>query len=177
MGGQQYLDYALVSTTYSSQGKTADQVLADIDSTLSKEGLYVAVSRAKSDLKLYTADKPLLYKRAGRSAAKENPSDYLTLFEMVNPNAQYEKAAADTREVRGADQSERIGEISLESALKSATRPLYEEIGQLRQEVSSLREQQRALVEEFEQMQRNHTEQLQMLAASLRQSLADDISD
>ncbi len=28
--GQQYLDYALVSTTYSSQGKTADQVLTDM---------------------------------------------------------------------------------------------------------------------------------------------------
>ena len=27
LSGQQYLDYALVSTTYSSQGKTADQVL------------------------------------------------------------------------------------------------------------------------------------------------------
>ena len=26
LSGQQYLDYALVSTTYSSQGKTADQV-------------------------------------------------------------------------------------------------------------------------------------------------------
>ena len=108
--GQQYLDYALVSTTYSSQGKTADQVLADIDSTLSKEGLYVAVSRAKSNLKLYTADKPQLYKRAQRSAAKENPSDYLTLFEMVNPNAEHEKAAADTREVRSANQSEHVGD-------------------------------------------------------------------
>lgn len=108
--GQQYLDYALVSTTYSSQGKTADRVLADIDSTLSKEGLYVAVSRAKSNLSLYTADKPQLYKRAQRSAAKENPSDYLTLFEMVTPDAQSEKAAADTREVRGADQSEYLGD-------------------------------------------------------------------
>ena len=66
--------------------------------------------------------------------------------------------------------------IALESALQSATRPLYEEIRQLRQEVSRLREQPGALVEGFEQMQRNHTEQLQMLAASLRQSLTDDSS-
>ena len=85
--GQQYLDYALVSTTYSSQGKTADQVLAAIDSTLSKEGLYVAVSRAKTKLSLYTADKQQLYKRAQRSSAKENPSDYLTLLQLVNPHA------------------------------------------------------------------------------------------
>ena len=46
---QQYLDYALVSTTYSSQGKTAERVLAVADGTLSKEGLYVAVSRAKQE--------------------------------------------------------------------------------------------------------------------------------
>ena len=108
--GQQYLDYALVSTTYSSQGKTAEQVLADIDSTLSKEGLYVAVSRAKLNLKLYTADKEKLYKRAQRSAAKENPSDYLPLFKLVNPDAESKKAADPARELRGADQSEYVGD-------------------------------------------------------------------
>ena len=64
LSGQQYLDYALVSTTYSSQGKTADQVLVAVDSTISKEGLYVAVSRAKQKLSLYTADKEKLYKQA-----------------------------------------------------------------------------------------------------------------
>ncbi|MEM9152640.1 MAG: AAA family ATPase, partial [Cyanobacteria bacterium P01_F01_bin.3] len=108
--GQQYLDYALVSTTYSSQGKTAEQVLGSIDSTLSKEGLYVAVSRAKSNLRLYTADKQQLYKRAQRSAAKENPSDYLPLFKLVNPDAQDEKAARPARDLRSADQSEYLGD-------------------------------------------------------------------
>ena len=108
--GQQYLDYALVSTTYSSQGKTAEQVLADIDSTLSKEGLYVAVSRAKTKLSLYTADKPQLYKRAQRTAAKANPSDYLTLFNLVNPDAENQKTARTAREVRSADQSEYVGD-------------------------------------------------------------------
>jgi len=57
LSGQQYLDYALVSTTYSSRGKTADQVFVAVDSTISKEGLYVAVSRAKQKLSLYTASK------------------------------------------------------------------------------------------------------------------------
>ncbi|MEM9944895.1 MAG: AAA family ATPase, partial [Cyanobacteria bacterium P01_D01_bin.36] len=110
LSGQQYLDYALVSTTYSSQGKTAEQVFADIDSTLSKEGLYVAVSRAKSNLKLYTADKKQLYKRAQRSASKTNPSDYLPLFKLVNPHAQNKKAADPARELRSADQSEHLGD-------------------------------------------------------------------
>ena len=110
LSGQQYLDYALVSTTYSSQGKTVDQVLVAVDSTISKEGLYVAVSRAKQNLSLYTADREQLFKRAERSTAKENPSDYLTLLKLVNPDAQNEKAADPARDVRSADQSEYLGD-------------------------------------------------------------------
>ena len=110
LNGQQYLDYALVSTTYGSQSKTADQVLVALDRTISKEGLYVAVSRAKQKLSLYTADKEQLFKRAERSSAKENPSDYLTLFNLVNPDAQNEKAADPARDVRSADQSEYVGD-------------------------------------------------------------------
>ena len=113
--GQQYLDYALVSTTYSSQGRTADRVLADIDTTLSREGLYVAVSRAKTKLSLYTADKAQLYKRAQRSAAKENPSDVLTLFELVNPDAQDKKATHPARALPGAARAEHIGDRVAES--------------------------------------------------------------
>ena len=108
--GQQYLDYALVSTTYSAQGKTAERVLAIDDSTLSKEGLYVAVSRAKTSLSLYTADRAALYKRAERSSAKENPSDYLSLFDLVNPDAKNPKATDPARELRSADQSEHVGD-------------------------------------------------------------------
>ena len=123
--GQQYLDYALVSTTYSSQGKTADQVLVTVDSTISKEGLYVAVSRAKQKLSLYTASKEKLLKQAERSTAKENPSDYLTLFQLVNPDAQNQKAADSARDVRGADQSEYLGDRAgerLEVSYRAAVR-------------------------------------------------------
>ncbi|MEL6556372.1 MAG: hypothetical protein AAFQ63_23400, partial [Cyanobacteria bacterium J06621_11] len=76
----------------------------------SKEGLYVAVSRAKQKLNLYTADKAQLFKRAERSSAKENPSDVLTLFNLVNPDAQNEKAADPARDLRSADQSEYLGD-------------------------------------------------------------------
>ena len=108
--GQQYLDYALVSTTYSSQGKTADQVLVAVDSTISKEALYVAVSRAKQKLSLYIADKAKLFKQAERSTAKENPSDYLTLFNIVNPNAENEKAPGTARALRSPDRAEYAGD-------------------------------------------------------------------
>ena len=72
--------------------------------------MYVAVSRAKQKLSLYTASKEKLFKQAERSTAKENPSDYLTLFNLVNPDAENQKTAGTAREVRGADQSEYLGD-------------------------------------------------------------------
>ncbi len=80
-----------------------------VDSTISKEGLYVAVSRAKQKLSLYTTIKEKLFKQAKRSTAKENPSDYLTLFQLVNP-AQNEKIARTARELRSADRAEYVGD-------------------------------------------------------------------
>ncbi|BAY66759.1 mobilization protein TraI-like protein (plasmid) [Calothrix brevissima NIES-22] len=68
----QHLDYAIVSTTYSSQGKTADRVLIAADQTIGQESFYVAVSRARYDLKLYTEDKDNLLALAQLSKAKEN---------------------------------------------------------------------------------------------------------
>ncbi|MBE9053436.1 relaxase domain-containing protein, partial [Nostocales cyanobacterium LEGE 11386] len=68
----QNLDYALVSTTYSSQGKTADKVLIAADNTIGQESFYVAVSRARYELKLYTEDKDNLLAQAQMSRAKEN---------------------------------------------------------------------------------------------------------
>ncbi|MGH2416167.1 MAG: hypothetical protein ACRDEA_21245, partial [Microcystaceae cyanobacterium] len=72
-----HLDYAIVSTTYSSQGKTADRVLISADFTIGKESFYVAVSRVKYDLKLYTSDKADLLERAKESRAKENVLEIL----------------------------------------------------------------------------------------------------
>ena len=73
------------------------------DSTFSKEGLYVAVSRAKQKLSVYTTDKEWLFKHAERSTAIENPSDCLTLLNLVDPNAQNPKAADPARDLRSAD--------------------------------------------------------------------------
>ena len=86
--GLQYVDYSLVSTTYSAQGKTADRVMALMDATTSQESFYVAVSRAKYQLSLYTADPDELLRQAQRSSAKENVSDYIPLFNLVNSHAQ-----------------------------------------------------------------------------------------
>jgi ATP-dependent exoDNAse (exonuclease V) alpha subunit len=82
--GKQYLDYAWVSTTYSSQGKTANRVLALLGNTTHREAFYVAISRAKHELKLYTAGWKELMQLAQVSRAKENVSDYVPLFEQVD---------------------------------------------------------------------------------------------
>lgn len=87
LAGQQHVDYAWVSTTYGSQGKTAERVLALMsDKTTNRESFYVAVSRAKHGLMLYAADKHELINRAQKSRAKENASDYVPLFIQVGEN-------------------------------------------------------------------------------------------
>lgn len=80
----QHLDYGLVSTTYSSQGKTAERVLMSADNTIGKESFYVAVSRVKYDLKLYTTDKENLLSKALSTRAKENPLELLRQQEVAS---------------------------------------------------------------------------------------------
>ena len=73
----QHLDYALVSTTYSSQGKTAERVMIAADETVSQESFYVAVSRVRRHLSIYTSDKEALLAKAMESRAKENALELL----------------------------------------------------------------------------------------------------
>lgn len=65
-----HLDYAWISTAYSSQGMTCDRVLLSTDRTMLREGLYVAASRAKYELRLYTGDLEGLNAQAEKSQAK-----------------------------------------------------------------------------------------------------------
>jgi conjugative relaxase-like TrwC/TraI family protein len=74
-----HLDYALVSTTYAAQGKTAERVLiAAGEYGVSQESLYVAISRAKQDIHIYAESLEQLLEQAQQSSAKENPLALLT---------------------------------------------------------------------------------------------------
>ncbi|WP_193200523.1 MobF family relaxase [Nostoc sp. MG11] len=73
----QNLDYALVSTTYSSQGKAADRVLISADFTIGQESFYVAASRARHELYIYTEDPTRLVELAQESKTKENALELL----------------------------------------------------------------------------------------------------
>ena len=100
-----HLDYALVSTIYSSQGKTADRVLisASADRTLSRESFYVALSRAKYDLHLYVEDKTRFLSRMQASSAKENPLELLqgTRTHAADPTLQTTLQRTATSPVNG----------------------------------------------------------------------------
>jgi conjugative relaxase-like TrwC/TraI family protein len=66
LGEHPHVDYGYAVTSYSSQGQTADRVLIHIDTTHAGETLvnrrlaYVAVSRARYDVQIYTNDKAQL---------------------------------------------------------------------------------------------------------------------
>jgi len=75
-----HLDYALVSTTYGAQGKSAERVIGALDRYLGRESFYVTVSRVKHELKLYASeDLDVLVERMKKARAKENPSDIIPI--------------------------------------------------------------------------------------------------
>ena len=73
----QYLDYAWGNTIHSAQGKTADRVLVLAHDNLDQESFYVACSRVKHQLSIYTDSLEHLRQQAHRSRSQENVTDYL----------------------------------------------------------------------------------------------------
>lgn len=65
-----YFDHDYVNTTYASQGKTCERVVISADKTFGKEAMYVAVTRAKTSVTLYTEDKERMCRLAEVSRAK-----------------------------------------------------------------------------------------------------------
>ena len=130
--GYQHVDYAWVSTTYGSQGKTANNVLALVDYTANKEAFYVAVSRAKHQLNLYTPSVEALQKFAKESRANINVSDFLTLFEIVTDES---LAAAEYARVTERDASQRPSERQRTATSEDLNlEPVDIEVGVLEQE-------------------------------------------
>jgi ATP-dependent exoDNAse (exonuclease V) alpha subunit len=89
--GHPHLDYGYAVTSHSRQGQTADRVLVHIDLDRAGEHLvnrrlaYVAVSRGRYDVQLYTNDKTHLAETLSRdiahrsaiepSVARESPAE------------------------------------------------------------------------------------------------------
>ena len=153
LNGYQHVDYAWVSTTYGSQGKTADNVLALVDHSSNQEAFYVAVSRAKHQLNLYTPSVDALQKVALRSRASQNVSDFLTLFEVVTNESS-----------TTADYARELSEM-LVNALAKGNEPLHQEIL-----VQSKR------ISELEYAQRTMSKNLAMFLSELKATLSAETS-
>ena len=130
LSGNQYIDYAWVSTTYSSQGKTAERVLALLGETTNREAFYVAISRAKRAVTLYTTSQADLVHLAQVSRAKENVSDYVPLTQQVINHGQLLKREQQQPEpIPSFDPravGERIGQRVAEQLRAAAGRDLRE---------------------------------------------------
>lgn len=78
LGEHPHVDYGYAVTSYSSQGQTTDRVLIHIDTTHAAEELvnrrlaYVAVSRARYDVQIYTNDKAQLVASLQRDVSQRS---------------------------------------------------------------------------------------------------------
>jgi ATP-dependent exoDNAse (exonuclease V) alpha subunit len=73
-----HLDHAYCSTVYSSQGQTVDRVLVDADTrslTSHESAFYVAISRARHSVGIYTDDKEMLPHAMSRENSKSAALD------------------------------------------------------------------------------------------------------
>jgi ATP-dependent exoDNAse (exonuclease V) alpha subunit len=72
------LDHGYCSTVHASQGQTAERILIEADTksvTTNESAYYVAISRARSEVKIYTDDKELLPEAIGRKDIKHAALD------------------------------------------------------------------------------------------------------
>ncbi|MEM6518091.1 MAG: hypothetical protein AAF892_07790 [Cyanobacteria bacterium P01_D01_bin.71] len=85
----QYLDYAWGHTIHSAQGKTADRVMVLAHDNIDQESFYVACSRVKHHLSVYTDSLEHLRQQAHCSRSQKNVTDYLSIL-----RTQYAEQAA-----------------------------------------------------------------------------------
>lgn len=73
-----HFNLAIATTIYSSQGKTSDRVFVAADGMQSSESVYVAASRARSELKIFTDSPDNLRSMAMESMSNSNPRQLLS---------------------------------------------------------------------------------------------------
>jgi ATP-dependent exoDNAse (exonuclease V) alpha subunit len=73
-----HFDLAIATTIYSSQGKTSDLVFVVADGVQNSESFYVAASRARSELKIFTDSPDNLRSMVMESMSNRNPRELLS---------------------------------------------------------------------------------------------------
>jgi ATP-dependent exoDNAse (exonuclease V) alpha subunit len=95
-----HLDYGYAVTSHSSQGLTADRVLVQVDTAQGGESLvnqrfaYVAVSRGRFDVQLYTNDRSQLADALGREVTHQSALEIRAALEPSAPEMQPSSSAA-----------------------------------------------------------------------------------
>lgn len=118
-----HLDYGYALTSHSSQGQTADRVLVHVDTELGEQLVnarmaYVAVSRARYDVRIYTNDKSELAHDLSRDIAKHTATGLDHGHEAahkigpasIRHDAGQEQSAAPQGHSQGAGQGQAVGE-------------------------------------------------------------------
>ncbi|MHC5916618.1 MAG: MobF family relaxase [Nostoc sp.] len=124
----QNLDYALVSTIYSSQGKTTDLALIAADYTIGQESFYVAISRARHNVKLYTKDKSELLELAHSSKAKDNALELLMNSLKVELQQKSQSEAITASVSPRANQPVLKLEVAIAEPVLKAQPPITEQV-------------------------------------------------
>ena len=78
-----HMDYGYCSTVHAAQGKTCEKVLIEADTkslTSAQDNYYVAISRARQEVKIYTNDRAKL----PEAMTRENPKE-AALELRINP--------------------------------------------------------------------------------------------
>jgi len=102
-----HLDYGYALTVHKSQGQTVDRVIVNIDTKQERSNnansFYVAISRAREGVTVYTDSRDELPSSVGRWQEKESTLDYMAR------EAEYERAAGglDRDFERGDERQER----------------------------------------------------------------------
>jgi ATP-dependent exoDNAse (exonuclease V) alpha subunit len=96
-----HLDYGYAVTSHSSQGQTADRVLVHVDTEQAGEKLvnrrlaYVAVSRGRYDVQIYTNDKTSLAEGLGRDVSHRSAME--PSRESVSSAHEIERSSASSQ--------------------------------------------------------------------------------
>jgi hypothetical protein len=119
LSDRQYVSYALVSTVQDKQSQPADRVMAVVDAWGGRESLNEIVSRAKSDMKLYTANLSGLKERLQVDHTRQNASHDIPLLERVNHEKRRDGQPGDPCGICGAARA--IGGTSGSARNRAAT--------------------------------------------------------
>ena len=185
LSGRQFVDSALVSTTYGSQGKTADRVIAIADGRRSAKKPFMSPLAAlnTSSISIAPIAPSLPPERRNRRQTKTPATiwTYSLTAEDIMSRTKLGKTLKPIEDlIRKEHTTVEIEGSALEQALAASLQPLYGAIAQMQEQISSLEKKQQqstvALQSLIERLQSQES-MLQQLLMQLQRLWSDGKSD